>query len=139
VQSSVGLNVVDSDQKSRSGRVSKFYDVTLFGLLFVIGSPDVIKNFQFRLLVSRYRDLLPDIFDRWSIFMEEGIEDLAILRLVNSPNNFGSMIIWRTQQRNISSMSLQTRRHPMTWLDLMPEGGSMWLGRTTVSERLRAR
>lgn len=71
------------DNKSRGVKPSEHYDLTLAGLLVLIKSLlDNEGGHRFlEHLATKYRNLMPSVFDVWAAIRDAGIADLAFRRL----------------------------------------------------------
>jgi hypothetical protein len=74
---------VDTDRKARGGRPSKHYELSLPGLMTVIGNLKDNKSGHRFLndLAKKYRGLMPSVFDVWPAILEGAIGDVAFRRL----------------------------------------------------------
>ena len=74
---------VDTDRKARGGRPSRCYDLSVRGLLALMGGllDDAKASSPMTQLAKKYHDLIPDLFDLWPSIVRTGIEQLAFERL----------------------------------------------------------
>jgi DNA-binding PadR family transcriptional regulator len=79
------VRVVKTIKKVRGSKPSKYYDVSLAGLLLLVRPEgrerDKNKIELARRLAAKYADLMPHILDLWPAFREAGVEDEALDRL----------------------------------------------------------
>lgn len=77
------VKTVDTNLKARGGRPSRCYDLSVRGLVALMGGilGDAITSSRMTQLAEKYHDLIPDLFSLWPHIVRTGIERLALERL----------------------------------------------------------
>jgi DNA-binding PadR family transcriptional regulator len=81
-----GLIQGSTERSTRSGKISKHYDLTLIGLVYLVSHIEGFTNKKdrnefFKCLAVKYRALIPGVFELWSASQEVGKGDEAVQRL----------------------------------------------------------
>ena len=98
-----------TDTEARGGRPSKWYDLTLAGVLWLMRGiaflePEKLES-SVTYLAEKYDALLPEIFHHWQNYKAQNVEDMALEALaeeVDPPDYVGfkhNSIRWRELER----------------------------------------
>lgn len=84
-----GLLSVSIVGKTRAGMDKKEYSLTVLGLIHAL---TIIRPEEWQPIMKTWSDLIPFVTDKWDIFVNAGVEDLAMRRLKTATRE---IFVWK--------------------------------------------